>query len=124
MICHSMPLGGDRKEEKAMTMRMIEVWSLRLIKWLVCIPLMILIGIIQATGTVLMAISEVVFKTISSLMVFVTLLLLFYGLFTWMQTGMVVLIAVSMFWLPEGIGLIVYGLCYVQAKLMDILNCA
>ena len=107
-----------------MTMRMIEVWSLRVLKWLVCIPLMILIGIIQAVGTVLMAISAVVFKTISSLMIFVTLLLLIFGLFTWMQTGVVVLIAVSMFWLPEGIGLVVYGLCFAQAKLRDILDCA
>ena len=118
-----MQLDGKWKEEKIMTMRMLEVWSIRVVKWLICVPLMILIGIIQAVGTVLMAISAVVFKTISSLMIFVTLLLLIFGLFTWMQTAMVVLIGVSMFWLPEGIALVVYGLCFAQAKLRDILDC-
>ena len=107
-----------------MTMRRLEVWIIRVVKWLVCVPLMILIGIIQAVSTILMAISAVVFKTFSSLMIFVTLLLLIFRLFTWMQTGVVVLIAVSMFWLPEGIALVVYGLCFAQAKLMDILDCA
>lgn len=87
-----------------------------------CIPLMILIGIIQAVCTVLTAIIAVVFKTISSMMIFVTLLLLIFGLFTWMQTVVVVLIGVSMFWLPEGIALIVFGLAFAQAKLRDILD--
>ena len=105
-----------------MTMRMVEVWSIRVVKWLVCVPLMVLIGIIQAIGIVLMAISAVVFKAISSLMIFVTLLLLIFGLFTWIQTGVVVLIAVSMFWLPEGIALGVYGLCFAQAKLRAVLD--
>ena len=98
------------------------VWGIRALKWIVCIPLMILIGIIQAVGTVLTAISAVVFKTISALMVFVTLLLLVFGLFTWTQTLVVVLIGVSMFWLPEGIALVVLGLTFVQAKLRDILD--
>ena len=105
-----------------MTMRMVEVWSIRVVKWLGCVPLMVLIGIIQAIGIVLMAISAVVFKAISSLMIFVTLLLLIFGLFTWIQTGVVVLIAVSMFWLPEGIALGVYGLCFAQAKLRAVLD--
>ena len=101
-----------------------EMWWIRVIKWLVCVPLMVLIGILQAVGTVLTAISAIVFKTISALMIFATLLLLIFGLFTWMQTTVVVLIGVSMFWLPEGIALVVYGLCFVQAKLRDILDCA
>ena len=96
--------------------------GIRILTWIVCIPLMVLIGIIQAVGTVLTAISAVVFKTISSLMIFVTLLLLVFGLFTWTQTLVVVLIGVSMFWLPEGIALVVLGLTFVQAKLRDVLD--
>ena len=100
----------------------VEARVIRILKWLVCIPFMILIGILQAVGIVLTAVSAVVFKAISSLMIFVTLLLLAFGLFTWMQTAVVILIGVSMFWLPEGIALIVFGLAFVQAKLRDILD--
>ena len=83
---------------------------------------MILIGIAQAASIVLTAISAVVFKAVSCLMIFVTLLLLIFGLFTWMQTAVVVLIGVSMFWLPEGIALIVFGLTFAQVKLRYILD--
>ena len=83
---------------------------------------MVLIWIIQAVGTVLTAISTVVFKTISALIIFVTLLLLAFGLFTWMQTLTVVLIGVSMFWIPEGIAVVVLGLTFVQAKLRDLIE--
>jgi len=96
--------------------------GIRILTWVVCIPLMVLIGIVQAVGTVLTAISAVLFKTISSLMIFVTLLLLAFGLFTWTQTLVVVLIGVSMFWLPEGIALVVLSLAFVQAKLRDIID--
>ena len=97
--------------------------SPRVLTWIVCIPLMILIGSLQAVGTVLTAISAIVFKTISSLMIFVTLLLLAFGLFTWAQTLLVVLISVSIFWLPEGIALVVLGLTFIQSKLRDLLDC-
>jgi len=100
-----------------------EVKGFRMLRWIVCIPLMALIGIVQAVGTVLTAISAVVLKTISLLMIFVTLLLLAFGLFAWTQTLVVVLIGVSMFWLPEGIALVVLGLTLVQAKLRDIFDC-
>lgn len=46
------------------------------------------------------------------------------GFSDWFYATVVVLIGVSMFWLPEGIALVVYGLCFVQAKLRDILDCA
>ena len=84
--------------------------------------LMFVIGIIQAVGTIITAISTVILKSISVLMIFVTLLLLCFGLFTWMKTLEVLLIAGSMFWLPEGFALVVFGLSYVQAKLMDLMN--
>ena len=96
--------------------------GIHILKWIVCIPLMALIGIIQAVGIVLTAISAVVFKTISALMIFGTLLLLIFGLFTWAQTLVVVLICVSMFWIPEGIALVIFGLTFVQAKLKDIVE--
>ena len=92
----------------------------RMLTWIVCIPLMVLIGIVQAVGMVLTAISAIVFKTISAMMIFVTLLLLTFGLFSWMQTLTVVLIGVSMFWIPEGIALVVLGLTFMQAKLRDV----
>ena len=94
----------------------------RILTWIVCVPLMALIGIVQAVGAVLTAISAVVFKTISALMIFVTLLLLAFGLFTWIQTLTVVLIGVSMFWIPEGIAVVVLGLTFVQAKLRDLIE--
>ena len=103
-------------------LRILGVKRNRILRWIVCIPLMILIGIIQAVGAVLTAISAVVLKTISLLMIFVTLLLLIFGLFTWTQTLVVVLIGVSMFWIPEGIALVLLGLTFVQAKLRDILD--
>ena len=56
-------------------------------------------------------------------MIFVTLVLLGFGLFTWAKTLVVVLISVSMFWLPEGIALVVLGLTFIQANLRDLLDC-
>ena len=96
--------------------------GIRMLKWIICIPLMIVIGIVQAVGIVITAISAVVFKTISALMIFGTLLLLIFGLFTLVQTLVVVLICVSMFWIPEGIALVIFGMTFVQAKLRDILD--
>lgn len=96
--------------------------GIRILTWFVCVPLMVLIGIVQAIGTVLAAISAVVFKAISALMIFVTLLLLAFGLFTWIQTLTVILIGVSMFWIPEGIAVIVLGMTFIQAKLRDVIE--
>ena len=96
--------------------------GIRILTWFVCVPLMVLIGIVQAVGTVLAAISAVFFKAISTLMVFVSLILLVFGLFTWMQTLTVIMIGVSMFWIPEGIAIIVLGLSFIQAKLRDLIE--
>ena len=38
------------------------------------------------------------------------------------QTLVVVLICVSMFWIPEGIALVILGMTFVQAKLRDFLD--
>ena len=94
----------------------------RVLRMLVCIPLMILVGIVQAVGIVLTAISAIVLKTIGVLMIFVTVLLLIFGMFTWAQTLVVLLIGASMFWVPEGLGLALLGLTFVQAKLMDLMD--
>ena len=88
----------------------------------VCIILMACIGLIQAVGTVLTAMSVVIFKTISSLMIFVTLLLQVFRVFTWMKTLVVILIGVSIFWMPEGIALAVLAMTFIQAKLRDIIE--
>ena len=112
----------DMQEEAMIMMTNAGVWGIRVLKWIVCIPLMILIGVVQAVGTVLTAMSAVVLKAISALMIFVTLLLLTFGLFTWTKTLMVLLIGVSMFWIPEGIALVIFGLTFVQAKLKDIVE--
>ena len=100
------------------------VWAgiFRIMLKTTALMLMFVIGIIQAVGTILTAMSTVILKSISVLMIFVTLLLLCFGLFTWIKTLAVLLIAGSMFWLPEGLALGVFGLSYVQAKLMDLMN--
>ena len=86
------------------------------------ILLMVLIGIIQTVGIMITAISAVVLKTISTVILFVTVLLLAFGLFTWGRTIVVAVICTSMFWLPEGIGLIIMGLSVVQVKVMDMVD--
>ena len=100
----------------------ITTGSIHVLTRVICIPLMILIGIIQAVGTVLTAMSAVILKTISVVMLFITLLLLLFGLLPCMKVLVIVLIAVSMFWIPEGLGLVVLGLTAVQVKLRDIMN--
>ena len=84
--------------------------------------LMVLIGIVQAVGIMITAISAVVLKSISSIMLFATVLLLIFGLFTLGRTLVVAIICASMFWLPEGIGLLVMALSVVQGKVMDIVD--
>ena len=86
------------------------------------ILLMVLIGIVQTVGIMITAISTVVLKTISTVILFVTVLLLAFGLFTWGRTIIVAVICASMFWLPEGIGLILMGLSVVQVKVMDMVD--
>ena len=100
----------------------ITTGSIHVLTRVICIPLMILIGIIQAVGTVLTAMSAVILKTISIVMLFVILLLLLFGLLPWMKVLVIILIAVSMFWIPEGMGLIVLGLTAVQVKLRDMMD--
>ena len=86
------------------------------------ILLMVLIGIVQTVGIMITAISTVVLKTISTVILFVTVLLLAFGLFTWGRTIVVTVICASMFWLPEGLGLIIMGLSVVQVKVMDMVD--
>ena len=100
----------------------ITTGSIHVLSRVICIPLMILIGIIQAVGTVLTAMSAVILKTISVVMLFITLLLLLFGLLPWMKVLVIILIAVSMFWVPEGLGLVVLGLTAVQVKLREIMD--
>ena len=86
------------------------------------ILLLVLIGIVQTVGIMITAISAVVLKTISTVILFVTVLLLAFGLFTWGRTIVVAVICASMFWLPEGIGLVIMGLSVVQVKVMDMVD--
>ena len=97
-------------------------WITRVFIRLVGITLMLVIGVIQAVGTILTAMSAVILKGISAVMIFVTVLLLIFGLFSWTKTLIVLLIAGSMFWVPEGMAAIVLGLSYVQARVMDLMD--
>ena len=98
-------------------------WITRVFIRLVGITLMLVIGVIQAVGTILTAMSAVILKGISAVMIFVTVLLLIFGLFSWTKTLIVLLIAGSMFWVPEGMAAVVLGLSYVQGMLMDLMDC-
>ena len=86
------------------------------------IILMVLIGILQTVGIMITAISAVVLKSISTVMLFATVLLLVFGLFTWERTLVVAVICASMFWLPEGMSLIVLALGVLQGKVMDMVD--
>lgn len=86
------------------------------------VVLMLVIGVVQAVGTILTAMCAVVLKGISALMIFFTLLLLIFGLFTWTRTLVVLAIAGSMFWIPEILAAVLLGLSVVQAKLMDLMD--
>ena len=97
-------------------------WITRVFIRLVGVTLMLVIGVIQAVGTIITAISAVILKGISALMIFTTILLLFFGLFTWTRTLVVLAIAGSMFWIPELLAAVVFGLSAVQAKLMDLMD--
>lgn len=97
-------------------------WITRVFIRLVGITLMLLIGVIQAVGTILTAMSAVILKGISAVMIFVTVLLLIFGLFSWTKTLIVLLIAGSMFWVPDLLAAAIFGLSAVQAKLMDLMD--
>ena len=98
-------------------------WITRVFIRLVGITLMLVIGVIQAVGTIITAMSAVILKGISAVMIFVTVLLLIFELFSWTKTLIVLLIAGSMFWVPEGMAAVVLGLSYVQGMLMDLMDC-
>ena len=97
-------------------------WIARTFIRMTGIALMLVIGVIQAVGTILTAMSAVILKGISVLMIFVTVLLLIFGLFSWMKTLVVLLIAGSMFWVPEGLAAVVLGLTFVQGKIRNVLD--
>ena len=65
---------------------------------------------------------RVILKGISAVMIFVTVLLLIFGLFYWTKTLIVLLIAGSMFWVPDFLAAAIFGLSAVQAKLMDLMD--
>ena len=98
-------------------------WIIRAFIRLIGFTLMLMIGVVQAVGTILTAMSAVILKGISAVMIFVTVLLLIFGLFSWTKTLIVLLIAGSMFWVPEGMAAVVLGLSYVQGMLMDLMDC-
>ena len=100
----------------------VGVMIARLLLRMIGFILMIMIGAVQAVGTIITAISAVILKGISALMIFTTILLLFFGLFTWTRTLVVLAIAGSMFWIPELLAAVVFGLSTVQAKLMDLMD--
>lgn len=97
-------------------------WITRVFIRLVGITLMLLIGVIQAVGTILTAMSAVILKGISAVMIFVTVLLLIFGLFSWTKTLIVLLIAGIMFWVPDLLAAAIFGLSAMQAKLMDLMD--
>ena len=97
-------------------------WITKVFIRLVGITLMLVIGVIQAVGTILTAMSAVILKGISAVMIFVTVLLLIFGLFSWTKTLIVLLIAGSMFWVPDLLAVVIFGLSAVQAKLMDLMD--
>ena len=97
-------------------------WITRVFIRLVGITLMLLIGVIQAVGTILTAMSAVILKGISAVMIFVTVLLVIFGLFSWTKTLIVLLIAGIMFWVPDLLAAAILGLSAMQAKLMDLMD--
>ena len=97
-------------------------WITRVFIRLVGITLMLVIGVIQAVGTILTAMSAVILKGISAVMIFVTVLLLIFGLFSWTKTLIVLLIAGIMFWVPDLLAAAIFGLSAMQAKLMDLMD--
>ena len=58
----------------------------------------------------------------SAVMIFVTVLLLIFGLFSWTKTLIVLLIAGIMFWVPDLLAAAIFGLSAMQAKLMDLMD--
>ena len=84
-------------------------WITRVFIRLVGITLMLVIGVIQAVGTILTAMSAVILKGISAVMIFVTVLLLIFGLFSWTKTLIVLLIAGIMFWVPDLLAAAIFG---------------
>lgn len=87
-----------------------------------CLALMLVIGALQAVGTIFTAMCAVILKSISAILIFVTLLFLIFGLFTWTRTLVVLAIAGCMFWAPELLAAFVLGLSVIQAKLMNMLD--
>ena len=94
----------------------------RIILRIAGLVLMIMIGAVQAVGTIITAMCAVVLKSISAIMIFVTLLFLIFGLFTWTRTLVVLVIAGCMFWAPEFLAAFILGLSVIQAKLMNLLD--
>ena len=94
----------------------------RIILRIAGLTLMLMIGAVQAVGTILTAMCAVILKSISALMIFVTLLFLIFGLFTWTRTLVVLAIAGCMFWIPELFAAVVLGLSVIQAKLMNLMD--
>ena len=97
-------------------------WITKAFIRLIGFALMLMIGVIQAVGTILTAMSAVILKGISAVMIFVTVLLLIFGLFSWTKTLIVLLIAGIMFWVPDLLAAAIFGLSAVQAKLMDLMD--
>ena len=123
MFVHEI-IAASKGEERIDMMRInaFGTWFIRIVDRIACISLMLVIGAVQAIGTVFTAISAIILKSISAVMTFVTVMLQIFGLFPWDKTLIVLLIATGMFWGAEVMGIVIIGVAIVQEKLRDVVD--
>ena len=79
--------------------------------------LIVLIGVIQAVGTIFVGISAVVLKPVAVLMIAAAALLAILAQFPWKDALPVFAVAAVTFWLPEIAALLLVALTVIQGKI-------
>ena len=87
-----------------------------------CIPAIVIIGVVQLVGTVIVGISTIALKAVSILTVTAALLLFLTGSFGGGDLIVVISSGIVLFWLPELFRLLLAGITAAQAIAIDHLH--
>jgi len=119
MTCRSLQSAGKEPETRGGICMKKKHYALRdnILLRIAGRILIVLIGVIQAVGTIFVGISAVVLKPVAVLMIAAAALLAILAQFPWKDALPVFAVAAVTFWLPEIAALLLVALTVIQGKI-------
>ena len=120
---HKTGMTSSDEEDNAMRQTKSTIRTIsRILMRALCIPAIVIIGVVQLVGTVIVGISTIALKAVSILTVTAALLLFLTGSFGGGDLIVVISSGIVLFWLPELFRLLLAGITAAQAIAIDHLH--